>query len=187
MSQPRPESRSDLSRPLLIDYLMMLVGMALTLYFLRLAPLDAVAHQPLAPPLAHVFAFLAVVARLPEGIVLLWPAFFLTQMLSRTEGLTAAEWLWLLSSVGVLLLTALMAWEHLLGLPESWQPHAAKPRILWYLLVAPSLAGLGLLVLVVDLFRSRTPPWTHHFGLALVLWPAPSSLLVLLGGEFVGG
>lgn len=181
MSQP-PEPPS---RPSLVDYLAILGGMALSVYLISLSPLTAVPSNPVSPRVAQAFAFLATAARLPEGIVLLWPLFFLTQFFSRTDGLTAGEWLWLLSFVGTLLLTALTAWQYLLGLPESFQPHAAKPRVLWHLTLPPALAGLALLVLAVDLFRARPTPWTHNFGLALVLWPAAPSLVVLAGGEFV--
>jgi hypothetical protein len=179
----RPE---PVSRPSLVDHLAILAGVALSVYLLRLAPLAVKPTNPLDPRVAQAFEFLAVAMRLSEGIILLWPVFFILQWFGRNDGLTAGEWLWLLCWVGILLLTALTAWEYLLGLPPSLQPHADKPRILWYLLVAPALAALALVVLIVDLFRSYTPPWTHALGLALVLWPAPGALVVLLGGELVG-
>jgi hypothetical protein len=125
--------------------------------------------------------------RLPEGIILLWPLFFVPQWFRRSEGLTAGEWLWLLSWLGMLLLTGLTAWDVLLGLPEGLAAHAAKPRLLWYMIVAPSLGALGLLVAIVSLFRATPPPWTHWQALALVLWPLLPVLLVLAAGEFGRG
>jgi hypothetical protein len=180
-------SRPVVSRPGLFDHLLVLAGVALSLYLMRLAPIRASSARPLEPRLEAVFAFLPEMMRLPEGIVLLWPFFFVPQWISRTERLTAGEWLWLVSWVGMLLLTALTAWEWLLGLPEALAPHAGKPRLLWYMLVVPALAGLGLVVAAVSLFRDTPAPWTHWLALALMFWSAGPALLVLAGGEFQAG
>lgn len=183
-ARPRPSAPS---RPSFFDYLLLLTGVALSVYLMRLAPLSAQSRNPLDPRLAQVFEFLVVLVRLPEGVLLLWPLLFATQWFGRHDGLTAAEWLWLLAWVGVLLLTAFTAWDRLLGLPESIAPYAGKPRVLWYLLVTPALAALAALILVTDLFRSRPTPWTHNLALASLLWPAPAALLLLFGGELVAG
>jgi hypothetical protein len=177
-SQPAP------SRPGLFDHLLVLAGASLSVYLMRLAPIDAVPARPLSSQLHAVFAFMPVLMRIPEGIILLWPFFFAAQWIGRSERLTAGEWLWLLSWVGLVLLTALTAWQWLLGLPDALVPHAAKPRLLWYMLVVPALGGLGLLVLVISLFRSTPAPWTHWLALALMFWSAAPVLLVLAGGEF---
>jgi hypothetical protein len=180
--RPQPPA-ADVSRPALVDHLAVLAGAALSVYLMRLAPMTAEPTNPLPPRVAQAFDFLVVLIRLPEGVVLLWPFFYATQWFSRSGGLTAGEWLWLLCWAGVLLLTALTVWGSLLGFPESVQPYADKPRLLWYMLLTPALAALALAVLVVDLFRSSKPPWTHHLALALLLWPAPAALIVLFGGE----
>jgi len=187
MSQRLPAERPEVSRPGVIDHLAILAGVALSLYLMHLAPLRAEPSNPLDWRLEQVFRFLILLVRLPEGVLLLWPLFFAMQYFSRQNGLTAGEWLWLLAWVGVVLLTALTAWARLLGLPESLAPYADKPRILWYLLVTPALAALALLVLIVDLFRSYEPPWTHQLALALLLWPAPGAMIVLFGGELEPG
>lgn len=188
MSHRRTEAaRPEVSRPALFGHLAILAGVALSLYLIHLAPLEAKPTNPLGPRLRQVFEFLVLLVRLPEGVLLLWPVFFAMTWFGRSGGLTASEWLWLLCWVGLLLLTTLTAWDRLLGLPETVQPYAAKPRILWYLLVTPALALLALLVLIIDLFRSYDPPWTHYLALALLLWPAPAAVLVLLGGELVPG
>jgi hypothetical protein len=187
MKSQAPPLPRKLSRPGPFDHLLILAGAALSIHLMRLAPIVATPSQPLDPRLGEFFAFLPTLMRLPEGIILLWPVFLVSGWFSRGEGLTAGEWLWLLSWVGLLLITALTAWEVLLGLPEALVPHAAKPRLLWYMIVAPGLGGLAVLVLIASLFRSTPPPWTHWLALALVLWPAAPVLLVLIGGQFGKG
>jgi hypothetical protein len=177
-------SRPCPSRPSLFDHLLVLAGAALSLYLMRLAPIRAEPARTLGPRLAEVFAFLPDMMRLSEGVILLWPFFFLPQWISRSERLTAGEWLWLLAWVGLLLLTGLTAWEFLLGLPEALVPHAGKPRLLWYVLAVPALAGVGVIVLIVSLLSGVPPPWTHWLALALMFWPALPVLVVLGGGEF---
>jgi hypothetical protein len=183
MSKRKEAPGPEVSRPCLFDHLAILAGLALSIYLMRLAPLTAEPTNPLDPRVAQVFGFLVVLIRLPEGIVLLWPIFFATQWFGRSDGLTAGEWLWLLCWGGLLVLTALTVWGRVLGFPEWMYPYADKPRLLWYLLLTPALAALALVVLIVDLFRSYVPPWTHQLGLALLLWPAPAALVVLAGGE----
>src|SRR4051794_14707627 len=100
--RPQPAA-ADVARPGLVDHLAVLAGMALSVYLMRLAPLTAEPANPLPSRVAQAFDFLAVLIRLPEGVVLLWPFFFATQYFSRSDGLTAGEWLWLLCWAGVLL------------------------------------------------------------------------------------
>jgi hypothetical protein len=185
MSQRPLAAPPEASRPGLFDHVAILAGAALSLYLMRIAPLRAVSTNTLDPRLDQVFRFLILFVRLPEGIVLLWPVFFALQWFSRSEGLAMGEWLWLFSWVGVMILAVLAG---LTTLPESYQPeslplYASKLRVLWYLLVTPALAVLALLVLLVDLFRSYVPPWTHQLALALLLWPAPGAVVILFGGK----
>src|SRR5262249_26022758 len=107
MSQRPPAERPEVSRPGVIDHLAVLAGVALSLYLMHLAPLTAQPSNPLDWRLEQVFRFLAPLIRLPEGVLLLWPVFFGLQYFSRSDGLTAGEWLWLLGWAGVVLLTAL--------------------------------------------------------------------------------
>jgi hypothetical protein len=182
MSRTNPTP--PVSRPCFFDYLFLLGGVALSLYLMDLSPIGA--EPDGAKPDRHVkavVAFLPRLMRIPEGIILLWPLFFATQWPGRSRGLTLGEWLWLLAWVGLALLTALRAWEVLAGLPSWLQPHAVKPRLLWYALLMPGMAALALVFLVVSLFRPQAP-WTQGLGLALILWPAVPALVVLSLGKF---
>jgi hypothetical protein len=180
----RTHSTTTVSRPSFFDNLFLLAGFGLSLYLMQLAPIRAEPDGWRDRHVAAVIAFLPSLMRLPEGVILLWPVFFATQWPGRSRGLTLGEWLWLLAWVGVALITALTAWEALSGLPPSLQPHAAKPRLLWYALFAPAMAALALVFLIVSLFRPSAP-WTQNLGLALLLWPAGPSLGVLILGRFV--
>jgi hypothetical protein len=181
----RTDPPAPVSRPCFFDYLFLLGGVGLSLFLMQLAPIRAEPEDlSVHPRLISLIAFLAVLMRLPEGVILLWPVFFATQWPGRSRGLTLGEWLWLLAWVGVALLTGLMTLDLMGGMPESMQPHAAKPRLLWYIVAAPAMAGLALVFLVISLFR-RPAPWTHNLGLALVIWPAAPALTVLALGKFV--
>jgi hypothetical protein len=173
------------SRPRFFDYFFLLGGVSLSLYLMLLSPIGAEATAELPDArLGQVVAFLPTMMRLPEGVFLLWPLFFATQWVSRSRPLTAGEWLWLLAWVGLVVLTALTAWEYLVGLPDSVRAHAGKPRLLWYVVVMPAMGVLAVLFLLFGVFRSTPAPWTDTLALALVIWPVPLALTVLSVGNF---
>src|SRR5262245_35563500 len=139
----RTTSPAPVSRPCFFDYLSLPAGVGLSLYWMQLAPIRAEPESAsIDPRLASLIAFLPALMRLPEGVILLWPLFFATQWPGRSQGLTLGEWLWLLAWVGAAMLAGLTTWEHLGGLPELLRPHAAKPRLLWYVVVMPAMGGL---------------------------------------------
>src|SRR5262249_11361120 len=123
--------------------------------------------------------------RLPEGIILFWPFFFGWQRLQgRAEGLTGGEWLWVLSWLGGALLTGVGGWQALLPLPGALQAHAAKPRLLWYMVFVPAMALLAAVLGLLGPFLGRRPtPWTHPLSLALMIWPAGLVAVVLATGR----
>ncbi len=172
-------------RPSLADYLLLLGGASLSLYLMLLSPLTAEAGTNAPPATAVLVAFLPAPMRLTEGIVLLWPLFFVTQWLrGRKEGLTSVEWLWVISWIGVAVLTVVAALENAGGLPESLLKYAAAPRKLWYYIFAPSMAALAVMLSLGGLLRRGPAPWTHSFGIALILWPlAPLAGIVALGAS----
>jgi hypothetical protein len=175
------------SRPTLADYCLLLLGCGLSLYLIRLGPMPAAAEESRTDPgLREVVALLPETMRLPEGVLLLWPVFLALQRLrGRRQGLTFGEWLWVLAWLGTALLTGLSAWERWGTLPEFAQPYTAKPRLLWYVLLVPSMAALAGVLALGGLLRRVPAPWTHTCGLALVLWPVAPLAGILLLGKFV--
>jgi hypothetical protein len=167
-------------RPSVVDYLFLLVGASLSLYLIELGVLTAEGGETSTPAFLH---FLPHAMRIPEGILLLWPLFYVTQRLrGRKEGLTAVEWLWIIGWIGIAVLTLLAALQTTGNLPESMQKYAATPRRLWYYVFAPVLAGLAVLLGMGGLLRRGPSPWTHTFGIALLLWPVgPLAVVLALG------
>ncbi len=156
-------------RPLLVDYVFLLVGGSLSLYLLRLSPLLVKpAHAGSSSFVREFVAFLPSAMRLPEGIVLMGPVFYLIQLVRRrAQGLTALEWLWLLNGLGVALLTGLAVWERSGTLPDFARTYASTPRHLWYLIFAPSMAALAVVLGILGVLRRGVSPWTHTLSLAL--------------------
>jgi probable H4MPT-linked C1 transfer pathway protein len=173
------------SRPTLLDYLLLLLGCGVSLYLVRLGPLWVEPGEHVTGPvLAEIVAtFLPTVMRLPEGVLLLGPVFFVLQVvLGRRQGPTGAEWLWVLAWLGTALLTGLSAWARTDTVPEVIQPYVYKPLLLWYLIFVPAMAALALVLAVLGLASSVPKPWTHQLGLALILWPAlPLGAIFTLG------
>jgi hypothetical protein len=171
------------SRPSLLDYLFVLAGAALSLYLMQQSPLAIEVSDSVPPAQRALVVFLGGPLRLTEGIILLWPLFFAGQRLRwRREPLTGGEWLWVLSWVGIAVLTGLGFWQNAGTLPGFLSEHAGKPRILWYMVFVPAIAVLGGVLAVGGLLRRAAQPWTHPFGLALVLWP-----VLPLAGIFMYG
>jgi hypothetical protein len=171
-------------RPTLVDYVFLLGGVSLSLYLMQLGPLTAECGES-ATAASRLAAFLPGPMRLTEGVVLLWPLFLTTQRLrGRREGLTAVEWLWVISWIGIVVLTALAALDGTGGLPDFLHRYAAAPRKLWYYVFAPSMAVLAVVLGLAGVVRRGPPPWTHSFGVALVLWPvAPLAGILALGAS----
>ena len=104
-----PAAAAPPSRPTLVDYFLLLGGFALSLSLLQLgSPLRVEPTEALPEALRDLVPGLAAPMRLPEGIILLWPFFYgIQRVRGRSQGLTSAEWLWVISWIGVALLTAL--------------------------------------------------------------------------------
>lgn len=120
---------------------------------------------------------------LPVGMLLCWPIFFaLARLRGRPLELTWAEWLWGVVWLIDLALVGLIAWSHFQGPPsfmvgeENRASFASIARLI-VTIVAVTAAG----IIVVTMVQRRSQPWTHHFGLALMLWPVAPMLLIWLG------
>jgi probable H4MPT-linked C1 transfer pathway protein len=173
------------SRPTLLDFLLLLLGCGGSLYLVRLGPLWVEPGEHVTSPVLYevVASFLPTLMRLPEGVLLLGPLFFLLQLvLGRRQGPTGAEWLWVLAWLGTAALTGLSAWARTDTVPEIIEPYVHKPLLLWYLIFVPAMAALALVLAVLGLASSTPKPWTHQLGLALILWPAlPLGAIFTLG------
>jgi hypothetical protein len=156
------------------------------LYLLALSPMHVKLRNENPSSVLHEFvAFLPAAMRLPEGIVLMGPIFYVTQLIRRRPGLTTLEWLWILSWLGIGLLTGLAFWERFGELPEFVRPYAATPRKLWYLIFVPSMAALAVVLGILGLVRRGPAPWTHTFGLVLLTWPIAPLLGIVSFGKFL--
>jgi len=173
-------------RPMLLDYLLILLGLAVSTYLTRIDPLPVEAREMAADPrLRTAVSYLPDVMRLPEGVLLLGPLFLVTQFVTgRRQGLTSIEWLWLLSWLGVVALSGLTAWKTVIVLPANVLPYLTLVPRLWYVILVPSMAVLGVVLRVLSLFSRRPAPWTHSFGLALLVWPVLPLVGILAVARF---
>ena len=162
------------SQPTLFDFLLIVSGFGLSLILCRAEGLK-VTPAPHAPAVAatHLVPILPLLVRLPEGAILLWPVFVVTQLvLGRRQGPTSGEWLWGIAWLSTVLLTSLSAWQTWGTVPEFARGYLAWAFLLGYLIVVPSMAAIALVLILLGLIGRWQPPWTHTFGLALILWPA---------------
>jgi hypothetical protein len=174
-------------RPTLVDYIFLMGGICLSLYLMDIAPLRAEAAESEESPAARqVVEFLPRAMRLSEGVILLLPIFYATQQLrGRRQPLTGAEWLWVVSWVGVAVLSGVGISDLLGATPDMAQRWGSTLRRLWYVVFVPSMGALALLLTLAGLLRRGPPPWTHSLGLTLVLWPLAPLAGILTLGRFV--
>jgi hypothetical protein len=183
---------SAVSRPTFIDYFFILIGCCLSLYVTSLSPIAVKPRDEASDARTQdLIRMLPLPLRLTEGIILMWPIFFVGQWVrGRWEGLTSAEWLWVFAWFGVALLTGLAAWETWGGgsIPGFLQPLIAgrfRPRYLWYLIFVPALGVLAALFLLGGLMgRGEAYPWTHPFSLTLNIWPVVPLAVIWTMGQF---
>lgn len=192
--KPRPRF-VPLSRPLLGDYFLILLGFAFSIYLaylsdLRLKDADGGQEVPKSGEVAGTdknprfeLAFRAtapVLLFLPLGVLLLWPIFYLLGRLAgRTQGLALGEWLWGLAWLVSLFLTIWIAWKATGGAPEGLLSQDFKQIVFTaYALFLLAMGAVALLVWLFCLFSSTIYPWTHSFALALLTWPLVPLLFV---------
>jgi hypothetical protein len=162
-------------RPTGLDYLFILCGCALSRFLTELSGLRAIVGENLStglgPPLIATLPFLLL---LPVGIVLLWPLFHATQrLLGRPPGLTVGEWLWGVAWLLAVALTSWIVWNYAGSPPEILGSDSFKRSlVVGYALSVLSLGAVALMLTLVDLVGRWTQPWTHRFGLVLLIWPA---------------
>ncbi len=190
-TSPPPES---VSWPTLPDLFLLLAGCAASFLLLRweppstspLGPLRVEPNESVPEPARRLVTALPELVRLPEGVTLLWPVFYVVQKLrARARGLTAGEWLLGFSWLGTTAMTGLTACAAADVLPGPLREQAPRAMVIWYLVLVPSLALFAFLVALVGLGRRRPLPWTHNLSLALLLWPALPLGGALALGTFV--
>jgi hypothetical protein len=170
------------TRPHLLDYFLLLGGFAVSLYLMDLhpwsvQPLDSITSEPWR----RIIEFLPRLVRLPEGVILFFPLFFLPQfILGRRFEISTGEWLWIIAWCGTALLTGIAVTRALNGLPDWFAPYAQVVRLIWHVGFGTALAVVALVLIIYNLFRRAPMPWTHGFGLALVVWPIPPLVGILL-------
>jgi hypothetical protein len=171
-----PPTRELPSRPRVLDFLCIAVGVMLSRLLSDMAGLHATTSGPqiqagqlqglLVPALP--FALF-----LPVGVVLFWPIFYVNQwILGRRQGMSSAEWLLGLSW---LVFSALTVWILLKGtghLPEMLAgANVRKYVVAGYMLYMIAMAALALLLFLFDVCAGWTQPWTQALTIALMLWP----------------
>ncbi|MCI0681772.1 MAG: hypothetical protein L0Y71_06685 [Gemmataceae bacterium] len=181
---PMPPDRPLASRPGLIDYLLIWLGVGVSALFARMTGLRMVLPEgDPGPAWQALCEVLPALLLLPVGVILFWPIFYTTQWLcGRRSGLTAGEWLLGLAWLGAL---AFAGWavgkgtDALSGflVEDAFKRHA----VLGYILFMLSMGALAVLIWLVGLIGRWQQPWTHTLSLALMLWPAAPLLVVWLG------
>jgi Na+/proline symporter len=190
MSQPQPapkppapvETRAIV--PTWIDYFLVLAGVGLSLFLTELVGLRTY-RTDLSPGwmTAELARILPHLLLLPVGIMLWWPLFFmLGRLRGRPKELTRAEWLWGLVWLADLFLVGLITWSQFQAVPEFMDRHELHQNVgsIMRLLVL-ALAAIAVLLAGVSAMKREPVPWTHHFGLALLLWPMLPLLVLWLG------
>jgi hypothetical protein len=200
-----PVAAPFIPRPTVADYFLLLLGCALSFYLIRLghplgvlgasAPKEEVQYighmkvepgpEATSPALRYLVLTLPDLLRLPEGIILLWPLFLALQRLrGRRQTLTSGEWLWVFAWLGTAVLTGLAAWNQWGTPPEFLATRASWPPVLWYVILVPSMSLIAVLLLLFGLLGRWQLPWTHTFGLVLIIWPAMPLALILTLGKY---
>jgi hypothetical protein len=168
------------SRPALFDYFLIVTGFALSVFLAQAPSLKVTPDSAPTGAVAYLVPILPQLVRLPEGVILLWPLFLITQrLLGRKQGITSGEWLWVIAWLGTALLTGLAAWQTWGSVPEFLRDYLPWPFVLGYLIVAPSMAAVALVLLLLGLIGRWQQPWTHTFGLVLIIWPALPVAVIL--------
>ena len=185
---PAPPPPPSPTYPTLVDYFILLLGFALSVFLSRVGPLPVAAKDFVtAPAVRQVVPYLSDMMRLPEGVLLMWPIFLVVQRVrGRKQGLTSIEWLWIISWLGVAGLAALTACKNSVGLPDAVQNTMLLAPRLWYVILVPSMAAVAVVMRLLSVFSRQAAPWTHSFGLALLAWPVLPLAGILTAANFTG-
>ncbi|MBI3411801.1 MAG: hypothetical protein HY040_26010 [Planctomycetes bacterium] len=162
------------TRPRLLDYLLICAGAGISAMLADFSGVRVLASESASPLLQAFAKTIPFHLFLPIGILLFWPIFQAGQrVLGREQGLTAGEWLVGLSWLGALGLTGYLAWKGAGAAPEFLTGHGIIQSLvsgyIFCMIALGSIAALLIFVNLLTLWRPR--PWTHTFGLVLLMWP----------------
>jgi hypothetical protein len=177
-----PVNAAPVSRPMALDYFLILVGCSLSLFLQQIShPNPQPKRETPAWVQQYVLPILPTLMSLPVGIILLWPLFYATQRLrGRPAALSAGEWLWGVAWLAAVLLTAFILWLSSGEPPEFLKHGDYRPQHIWTIILVPTLAGIAVLIGLISLLARWQQPWTHTFGLVLLFWPViPLAGLIL--------
>jgi hypothetical protein len=174
-------------RPTTGDFFLLLGGTGLSQWTAHLGTLVVEPRPDATDLVRRIVPALPGLLRLPEGILLLWPLFLLSQRLrGRTHGLSSGEWLWVFAWLGTAVLLALTAWYEWGTVPPFLQERShwlAIAQRAWYLIFLSAMAIIAVLLGLLDRIFRWQQPWTHHLSLALAIWPAlPLAGILTLAG-----
>jgi len=161
------------SRPTLFDFFLVVSGFGLSLFLSEAVSIEVMAKSD-APPVVvnYLVPILPLLLRLPDGVILLWPIFLLTQrIMGRKQGLTSGEWLWVIAWLVVAVLNVLAWWQRWYDMPAFLRDHLPKVFLIGYVVVMPSMAAVAFVLILLGLIGRWQQPWTHTFGLVLIVWP----------------
>jgi len=172
-----------MSRPSMADYLLILFGLTLSLYFVALSGLNPVVDRGASVFLTALGSVVPLLLFLPLGVVLLWPLFFtLGKLAGRSQKLALGEWLWGFAWLVSLVMAIWMVWKASGGAPESLTSEEFRETLVAiYALYLLAMGVVAFFTWLFCLFSTSLFPWTHTFALALLFWPVlPLSLIWLM-------
>lgn len=170
--------------PTWLDFVLILLGVVLSLYLTNLAEVRVFRSTATPSWLGEGLAqAIPAVLLLPIGIYLWWPIFYSTaRFRGRSENLTLVEYLWGTAWLIDLVVIGLIVGKHWeINLVVIDQTTIRSYASWGLLIIATGLAILGTLGGMAGLVQRTPRPWTHHLGIALMLWPVLPLLLIWIG------
>jgi hypothetical protein len=192
-------------RPTTLDLFLIMAGCVLSYYLLAITysptentsipPLPLVRHfghmriEPGGAAKLPIFKSLVLslpdVIRLPEGILLFFPLFYLTQtFMGRPLGFTTCEWMWVLAWLGTAGVTAIGVILQFADLSEFLHKASTWPIVLWYMVFVPAIGLITVGCWFYSLAQRKVFPWTHNFAVVLLAWPLPWLVALMIFGKF---
>lgn len=185
---PEPDS-APAAYPTWMDYLLVFVGIVVALLLVEMSGLEALRTTKtpnwFATALVRALPFMVM---LPVGVILFWPLFFaLSRFRGRSKDLSIVEWIW-----GGVWIVDLAAVATLLGFAITTSNPVGLDEVknnltVWVKAVTSLLAIMAICYVILARYWKidRAKPWTHHFALALLLWPLLPLFLLWIGNVVI--